>query len=67
MVHLMKSGDLRREPETTPCTDKVSVKLEIEDALEEEHGPLGKRSKPSAAFDEVLFLRFPSVWFPRKI
>lgn len=54
----MKSGDLRHEPETTPCTDKVPVKLEIEDSLEEEHGPLSKRSKPTAAFNEVLFSDF---------
>ena len=52
MVQLMNSGDLRR---TTPCKDKVPVKLEIEDSLEEEHGPLNKRSKPSPAFQEVQF------------
>ncbi|XP_040374071.1 uncharacterized protein LOC112197464 isoform X1 [Rosa chinensis] len=49
MVQLMKSGDLRQ---TTPCKDKLPVKLEIEDSLEEEHGPLNKRSKPSPAFHE---------------
>ncbi|XP_021277330.1 uncharacterized protein LOC110411473 [Herrania umbratica] len=47
MVQLMRSGNLRPEPETT-CRDKPPVKLEIvEDTLEEEHGPLSKRSKPS--------------------
>lgn len=51
MVHMMKSGDLQ----TTPCTEKVPVKLEMEDALEDEHGPLNKRPKPSPAFQEVRF------------
>ncbi|PON99328.1 ATP-dependent DNA helicase [Trema orientale] len=52
MVQLMTSGDLRSEQETAACTEKSPVKLEIEDSLEEEHGPLSKRSKPSAAFNE---------------
>ncbi|OMP09509.1 hypothetical protein COLO4_05402 [Corchorus olitorius] len=44
----MRSGNLRPEPEATTCRDKPPVKLEIvEDSLEEEHGPLNKRSKPS--------------------
>ncbi|XVF34347.1 hypothetical protein REPUB_Repub18cG0051900 [Reevesia pubescens] len=48
MVQLMRSGNLRPEPETA-CRDKPPVKLEIvEDSLEEEHGPLSKRSKPSS-------------------
>ncbi|XP_007013889.2 PREDICTED: uncharacterized protein LOC18589028 isoform X1 [Theobroma cacao] len=48
MVQLMRSGNLRPEPETTSCRDKPPVKLEIvEDTLEEEHGPLSKRSKAS--------------------
>ncbi|KDP38724.1 hypothetical protein JCGZ_04077 [Jatropha curcas] len=49
MVQLMKSGNLPAEPETpSSCGNKVPVKLEItEDPLEEEHGPLNKRSKPS--------------------
>ncbi|KAK6235995.1 hypothetical protein SCA6_011332 [Theobroma cacao] len=48
MVQLMRSGNLRPEPETTSCLDKPPVKLEIvEDTLEEEHGPLSKRSKAS--------------------
>ncbi|XVE63480.1 hypothetical protein DITRI_Ditri07aG0023900 [Diplodiscus trichospermus] len=49
MVQLMRSGNLRPEPESTACGDEPLVKLEIaEDSLEEEHGPLNKRSKPSA-------------------
>ncbi|XP_030510698.1 uncharacterized protein LOC115725350 [Cannabis sativa] len=52
MVQLMKSGDLRSDQEPVACTDKHPVKLEIEDSLEEEHGPLAKRSKPSPAFNE---------------
>ncbi|KAL5840110.1 hypothetical protein ACOSQ4_012718 [Xanthoceras sorbifolium] len=51
MVQLMmKSGNPRAESEATSCRDKRPlVKLEIaEDALEEEHGPLNKRSKPSS-------------------
>lgn len=71
MVHLMRSENLRPEPETTSssssssCRDKLPVKLEIEDSLEEEHGPLNKRSKPSQAFQEVRN-RFLFVWFARK-
>uniref|UniRef100_A0A2N9HM97 TRF2/HOY1 PH-like domain-containing protein n=1 Tax=Fagus sylvatica TaxID=28930 RepID=A0A2N9HM97_FAGSY len=52
----MKSTNLGPEPETTAmvtsCRDKLPVKLEIEDSLEEEHGPLNKRSKPSQSFQE---------------
>ncbi|XWS73130.1 hypothetical protein CRYUN_Cryun02cG0098800 [Craigia yunnanensis] len=48
MVQLMRSGNLGPEPETTARRDKPPVKLEnVEDSLEEEHGPLNKRSKPS--------------------
>ncbi|KAI9125617.1 hypothetical protein K1719_003035 [Acacia pycnantha] len=48
MVQLMKSGNLCSELEKKPAVcDKVPVKLEIEDPLEEEHGPLNKRCKPS--------------------
>ncbi|KAE8730788.1 50S ribosomal protein L35 isoform 1 [Hibiscus syriacus] len=44
----MRSGNLRPEPQTTALPEKEPVKLEIlEDSLEEEHGPLSKRSKPS--------------------
>ncbi|KAH7546133.1 uncharacterized protein LOC107426267 isoform X1 [Ziziphus jujuba] len=50
MVQLMKSGGLRHEPEA--CMEKIPVKLEIEDSLEEEHGPLNKRSKPTSALNE---------------
>ncbi|XP_054820195.1 uncharacterized protein LOC129319221 [Prosopis cineraria] len=48
MVQLMKSGNLLSGSETAPCLDKVPVKLEIEDPLEEEHGSLRKRLKPSS-------------------
>ncbi|KAK4257587.1 hypothetical protein QN277_007155 [Acacia crassicarpa] len=48
MVQLMKSGKLLSDRETAPCRDKISVKLEIEDPLEEEHGSLRKRMKPSS-------------------
>ncbi|WCJ30160.1 hypothetical protein M5689_011735 [Euphorbia peplus] len=41
MVHLMKSGNLPADG------GKLPVKLEVEDPLEEEHGPLNKRSKTS--------------------
>uniref|UniRef100_A0A2P2JC09 Uncharacterized protein MANES_06G031800 n=1 Tax=Rhizophora mucronata TaxID=61149 RepID=A0A2P2JC09_RHIMU len=51
MVQLMRSGNLGSEPETAASSrgNKVPVKLEIveEDAMEEEHGPLNKRSKSS--------------------
>ncbi|GMJ07211.1 hypothetical protein like AT4G30780 [Hibiscus trionum] len=44
----MRSGNLRPEPQTAAFPEKAPVKLEIvEDSLEEEHGPLSKRSKPS--------------------
>ncbi|XP_018498515.2 uncharacterized protein LOC103929234 isoform X2 [Pyrus x bretschneideri] len=52
MVQLMKSGDFGPETHAIPCTEKVPVKLEVEESLEEEHGPLNKRSKPSPAFQE---------------
>lgn len=55
MVQLMKSGNLKPEPETTSCRDKVPVKLEIvEDSIDEEHGPLNKRSKASPSLQQVL-------------
>ncbi|GMI97578.1 hypothetical protein like AT4G30780 [Hibiscus trionum] len=44
----MRSRNIRSEPQTTASPEKAPVKLEIvEDSLEEEHGPLSKRSKPS--------------------
>lgn len=53
MVQLMKSGNLKPEPETTSCRDKVPVKLEIvEDSIDEEHGPLNKRSKASPSLQQ---------------
>ncbi|XP_028793973.1 uncharacterized protein LOC114749619 [Neltuma alba] len=48
MVQQMKSGNLLSDLETAPCRDKIPVKLEIEDPLEEEHGSLCKRLKPSS-------------------
>lgn len=61
MVQFMKSTNMRPELEstttttsTTTASSKLPVKLEIEDSLEEEHGPLNKRSKPSQSFQEVL-------------
>ncbi|KAK4604850.1 hypothetical protein RGQ29_013064 [Quercus rubra] len=58
MVQFMKSTNMRPELEsttaatTTTASSKLPVKLEIEDSLEEEHGPLNKRSKPSQSFQE---------------
>ncbi|KAL0464001.1 UNVERIFIED_CONTAM: hypothetical protein Slati_0287700 [Sesamum latifolium] len=40
MVHLMKSGDSESQAEKM-----TSVKMEVEDSLEEEHAPLHKRPK----------------------
>lgn len=44
---MRKSGGMRPESElAAKCRDELPVKLEIvEDDLEEEHGPLNKRSK----------------------
>lgn len=47
MVQLMKSGNLGSEHERKP------VKLEMEDHLKEEHGPLNKRCKLSMNLQEV--------------
>ena len=74
MVQFMKSTNMRPELEstttttsTTTASSKLPVKLEIEDSLEEEHGPLNKRSKPSQSFQEVLnfkiFFFGLVVWF----
>ncbi|XP_044464320.1 uncharacterized protein LOC123194889 isoform X2 [Mangifera indica] len=53
MVQLMKSGNSTSEPGTTLFRNMVPVKLEIvEDSLEEEHGPLNKRSKPSSTLQQ---------------
>ncbi|KAJ7955681.1 ATP-dependent DNA helicase [Quillaja saponaria] len=70
MVQLMKSESFRRDFETASCDDKVPVKLEIEDPLEEEHGPLSKRSKRISTFQEQwsagtnAFLDPPSQYNP---
>uniref|UniRef100_A0A5B7BLI1 TRF2/HOY1 PH-like domain-containing protein n=1 Tax=Davidia involucrata TaxID=16924 RepID=A0A5B7BLI1_DAVIN len=52
MVQLMRSGNLRPGTETTSLPEKHLAKLEIEDSLEEEHGPLNKRVKSSSPFVE---------------
>ncbi|KAJ4709526.1 ATP-dependent DNA helicase [Melia azedarach] len=53
MVQLMKSGNPKPDPETSSCRETVPVKLEIvEDSLEEEHGPLNKRSKTSSTLQQ---------------
>ncbi|KAF8033728.1 hypothetical protein BT93_C0094 [Corymbia citriodora subsp. variegata] len=58
MVQLMKSGDFGADRGAGPCGggggDKLPVKLEIvEDPLEEEHGPLSKRSKGSSSLEQL--------------
>nr|DAD45433.1 TPA_asm: hypothetical protein HUJ06_003663 [Nelumbo nucifera] len=44
MVQPMNSGDIRPESEAS-CRNKLPVKLEIQDTLDEEHGPLEKKPK----------------------
>ena len=58
MVQLMKSGNRSLEPDMASLWDKVPVKLEIEDSLEEEHGPLSKRSKTATSFSPVCGIGF---------
>ncbi|GMH13783.1 hypothetical protein Nepgr_015624 [Nepenthes gracilis] len=54
MVHFAGGGSLRRQPETMPLGDsKIPVKLEIEDSLEEEHGPFNKKMKQSSFPDHL--------------
>ncbi|KAA8535424.1 hypothetical protein F0562_030435 [Nyssa sinensis] len=50
MVQLMRSGNLRPGTETATFPEKFPAKLEIDDSLEEEHGPLNKRLKSSSPF-----------------
>ncbi|KAI8017287.1 Isoleucine--tRNA ligase, cytoplasmic [Camellia lanceoleosa] len=50
-IKLMRLG--RAEPEAATIRNKFLVKLEIEDSLDEEHGPLNKQSKCSSPFNEV--------------
>ncbi|KAI3946753.1 hypothetical protein MKW98_003316 [Papaver atlanticum] len=52
MVQLMNSGKLRSESDTMCRNNKLSVKLEYEDTLEDEHGPLNKRSKFGPRFQQ---------------
>ncbi|MED6107324.1 hypothetical protein PIB30_012976 [Stylosanthes scabra] len=49
MVQLMGSGNHRSDPETALIRERAPVKLEIEDPLEEENGPINKRPKSSLA------------------
>lgn len=63
MVQLMKSGDFGADRGAAPCgggggggggEKKLPVKLEIvEDPLEEEFGPLSKRSKGSSGLEQL--------------
>ncbi|XP_059637654.1 uncharacterized protein LOC132279644 isoform X2 [Cornus florida] len=52
MVQLMRSGNFRPGTESASFPEKFPVKLEIEDTLEEEHGPLNKRSKISSPINQ---------------
>lgn len=69
MVQLMKSGNPKPDPETSSCRETVPVKLEIvEDSLEEEHGPLNKRSKTSSTLQQqVFFLALLSLFDSQKV
>ncbi|GKV42111.1 hypothetical protein SLEP1_g49552 [Rubroshorea leprosula] len=54
MVQLMSSGNHGPDRDTSACRDKLPVKLEIaEDPLEEEYGPLDKRSKADTNLHQV--------------
>ncbi|XP_057463574.1 uncharacterized protein LOC130753485 isoform X1 [Actinidia eriantha] len=53
MVQLTGSGpNAWPDPDTASFRDKFPAKLEIEDSLEEEHGPRNKRSKFSTQLNE---------------
>ncbi|XLR09183.1 hypothetical protein S83_037121 [Arachis hypogaea] len=54
MVQLMGSGNHHSDPETALIRERRLVKLEIEDPLEEENGPINKRSKSSLAPKESI-------------
>lgn len=62
MVQLMKSGNRSLEPDMASLRDKVPVKLEIEDSLEEEHAPFSKRPKTATTFSPVRGIGFSSAW-----
>ncbi|GLT49589.1 hypothetical protein SLA2020_231370 [Shorea laevis] len=70
MVQLMSSGNQRPDRDVSSCRDKLPVKLEIvEDPLEEEFGPLNKRSKAATdlhqwGFDGNAFPIPPSQYNP---
>ena len=53
MVRSVKSSNLVAESGSA-LTSKIPVKLEIEDQLDDEHGPLHKRSKISAPLPQVI-------------
>lgn len=65
MVQLMKSGDFGADRGAASCGgDKLPVKLEIvEDPLEEEHGPLNKRSRGSSSLEQVRVVRVACLFF----
>ncbi|KAL5699056.1 hypothetical protein ACHQM5_030010 [Ranunculus cassubicifolius] len=51
MVQLMNSGNFRSDSDRS-YRGKIPVKVEIEDNLEDEHGPFHKRSKFSSPFQQ---------------
>lgn len=59
---MRKSGGVRLESElAAKCRDELPVKLEIaEDDLEEEHGPLNKRSR--VCFSLSLIFRLSDLF-----
>lgn len=63
MVQLMKSLDRMSVQEPVDRTDKPPVKLEIEDSLEDEHGPAIKRSKTTSQCFQKVFLVFVLLFF----
>ncbi|OVA13134.1 hypothetical protein BVC80_8301g7 [Macleaya cordata] len=63
MVQLMNSGNLRSESDTS-CRNKLAVKLEIEDSLDDEHGPLNKRSKFNPRFQQQWSTETSSSMIP---
>lgn len=65
MVQLMKSGNHSLEPDMASFRDKVPVKLEIEDSLEEDHGPFPKRLKTVTTDSPVCGVGFSSAWLRR--
>lgn len=62
MVRLVKSGNLVAESGSAPA-GTIPVKLEIEDPLDDEHGPLNKRSKISAPLPPVIAIFYFNLMF----